>query len=71
MVLLAGEHRHDRADVRLLSGPIKSARARALCRHTARSENFLLLSLAPDIQERLLFLAAAEKGRDAISEKKI
>jgi len=30
-----------------------------------------LLSLAPDIQERLLFLAAAEKGHDAISEKQI
>ena len=26
---------------------------------------------SPDIQERLLFLAAAEKGRDTISEKKI
>jgi hypothetical protein len=30
-----------------------------------------LLTLAPDIQERLLFLSAAEKGRDAISEKQI
>jgi hypothetical protein len=30
-----------------------------------------LLHLAPDIQERLLFLPAAEKGRDPISEKKI
>jgi hypothetical protein len=30
-----------------------------------------LLHLAPTIQERLLFLPAVEKGRDAISEKKI
>jgi hypothetical protein len=30
-----------------------------------------LLHLAPDIQERLLFLPAVEKGRDPISEKKI
>ena len=30
-----------------------------------------LLHLAPHIQERLLFLHAAEKGRDPISEKKI
>jgi hypothetical protein len=30
-----------------------------------------LLHLAPDIQERLLFLPAVEKGRDAISEKQL
>ena len=30
-----------------------------------------LLNLAPDIQERLLFLPVGEKGRDRISEKKI
>jgi len=30
-----------------------------------------LLHLAPDIQERLLFLPAIEKGRDPISEKQL
>jgi hypothetical protein len=30
-----------------------------------------LLHLAPDIQERLLFLPAVQKGHDPISEKKI
>ena len=46
----------------------------ARCGHVSRTrltQILNLLSLAPDIQERLLFLAAAEKGRDAISEKQI
>jgi hypothetical protein len=46
----------------------------AHCGHVSRTrltQILNLLSLAPDIQERLLFLAAAEKGRDAISEKQI
>jgi hypothetical protein len=30
-----------------------------------------LLHLAPDIQERLLWLPAVEKGRDPISEKQL
>ena len=46
----------------------------ARCGHVSRTrltQILNLLSLAPDIQERLLFLARAEKGRDAISEKQI
>jgi hypothetical protein len=46
----------------------------ARCGHVSRTrltQILNLLSLAPNIQERLLFLAAAEKGRDTISEKKI
>jgi hypothetical protein len=46
----------------------------ARCGHISRTrltQILNLLSLAPDIQERLLFLSAAEKGRDAISEKQI
>ena len=30
-----------------------------------------LLSLAPDIQELILFLPATERGRDAITEKQL
>ena len=36
---------------------------------TRLTQTLNLLHLAPDIQERLLFLPAVEKGRDAISEK--
>ncbi len=46
----------------------------ARCGHVSRTrltQILNLLSLAPDIQERLLFLPAAAKGGDAISEKKI
>jgi hypothetical protein len=46
----------------------------ARCGHVSRTrltQILNLLTLAPDIQERLLFLSAAEKGRDAISEKQI
>lgn len=46
----------------------------ARCGHVSRTrltQILNLLHLAPDIQERLLFLAPAEKGRDAITEKQI
>jgi hypothetical protein len=38
---------------------------------TRLSQILNLLHLAPDIQERLLFLPAVERGRDPISEKQL
>ncbi len=63
-----------RLDQLIRSGQVTDQAELARLGHVTRArltQIMNLLALAPDLQEQILFLAATERGRDAITEKQL